>query len=109
MVEFKSGELISLALSERPKAQFEQNELVLTSDSFEGRYTTTDVKRFYFEEVAVGIQLIEASDHLSEGEIYDASGRKVGTYKGTIDATSLPQGIYVVKAKSGASFKVTKK
>lgn len=82
---------------------------MLSSETFEGRYTTTDIKRFYFDEVVVGIKVIEAADNLSEGEIYDANGRKVANYKGTIDSTTLPMGVYVVKTKSGKAFKVTKK
>lgn len=109
IVEFKSGETLALALTDKPKAQFEANDLVLSSETFEGRYTTTDIKRFYFDEVVVGIKVIEAADNLSEGEIYDANGRKVANYKGTIDSTTLPMGVYVVKTKSGKAFKVTKK
>lgn len=109
MVEFKSGEKIALALSEKPKAQFEQNELVLTSDSSENRYTVTDINRFYFEEVAVGIKAIEADNRKSTGVIYDAEGRKVATYNGSIDTTTLPIGAYVVKTESGKAFKVIKK
>lgn len=109
IVEFKGGETMSIALSEKPKAQFDQNDLVLTSDSFEGRYATTDIKRFYFEDVAVGIKVIEAAENCSNGEIYDIEGRKVGSYNGTINSTTLPQGVYVVKTQSGKSFKVTKK
>lgn len=109
VVEFKSGETLALALEDQPKAQFEQNDLVLTSAEFEGRYTTTDVKRFYFDEKETAIKTIEANDNRSNGEIYDIEGRKVGSYNGTIDATTLPQGVYVVKTQSGKSFKVTKK
>lgn len=109
IVEFKSGETVSLALSEKPKAQFEQNDLVLTSEKFEGRYTVTDVKRFYFDEVAEGIKTIEASDRKSTGTIYDGEGRKVGSYNGSIDTTTLPTGAYVVKTESGQVFKVIKK
>lgn len=100
---------MSIALSEKPKAQFDQNDLVLTSDNFEGRYATTDIKRFYFEDIAVGIKVIEAADNRSNGDIYDLEGRKVGSYDGTINSTALPQGVYVVKTQSGKSFKVTKK
>lgn len=109
MVEFKSGEKLALALSEKPKAQFEQNELVLTSEKFENRYTVTDISRFYFEEVALGIKTIEADSRKATGVIYDAEGRKVATYNGTIDATTLPAGAYVVKTESGKAFKVIKK
>lgn len=109
IVEFKSGETLSLALSEKPKAQFEGNDLLLTSEKFEGRYATTDIKRFHFEDQSVGIKVIEAADNVSEGVIYDLDGRKVATYKGTIDSTTLPAGVYVVKTQGGQSFKVTKK
>lgn len=109
IVEFKSGETLSLALSEKPKAQFEGNDLLLTSDNFEGRYTTTDIQRFRFEDVNTGIRVIEAAENASEGVIYDLDGRKVATYKGTIDSTTLPAGVYVVKTQGGQSFKVTKK
>lgn len=109
VVEFKSGETIALALDEQPKAQFEQNDLILTSQNFEGRYATTDVKRFYFDEKETAIKTVEADDDRNSGVIYDTEGRKVGSYKGTIDAATLPQGVYVVKTQSGKSFKVTKK
>lgn len=109
IVEFKSGETLSIALTDKPKAQFEQSEIVLTAESFEGRYTAADIKRFYFDEVALGIKAVEAADTKAEGEIYDINGRKVASYKGNIDATTLPMGVYVVKTQSGKSFKVTKK
>lgn len=109
VVEFNSGETISLALSEKPKAQFEQNDLVITSEKFEGRYTVTDVKRFYFDEVPDGIKAVEADNRKSAGIIYDAEGRKVATYNGSIDTTTLPTGAYVVKTESGKAFKVIKK
>ena len=109
IVEFKTGETLALALSEKPKAQFEQNDLVLTSDNFESRYTVTEINRFYFDEVAVGIKTIEAAKRKSTGIIYDTEGRKVGTYDGTIDTTNLPTGAYVVKTESGKAFKVIKK
>lgn len=108
IVEFRSGETLALALADKPKAQFEQNDLVLSAEGFESRYTTTDVKRFYFDEVALGIKAIESADKQAEGDIYDTNGRKVGSYKGNIDATTLPQGVYVVKTQSGKAFKVTK-
>lgn len=109
IVEFKSGETISLALSDKPKAQFEQTDLVLTSEKFEGRYTTTDVKRFYFEDVDTAIKTVTADDDRNSGEIFDVEGRKVGAFNGSIDTTTLPMGVYVVKTQSGKSFKVTKK
>lgn len=109
IVEFKSGETISLALSEKPKAQFEQTDLVLTSEKFEGRYATTDIKRFYFEDLDTAIKAITADDAKTNGTIYDLEGRKVGTFEGTIDSTTLPQGVYVIKTEGGKSFKVTKK
>lgn len=109
IVEFKSGETISLALSEKPKAQFEQNDLVLTSEKFEGRYATTDIKRFYFEDLDTAIKAITADDAKTSGTIYDLEGRKVATFEGTIDSTTLPQGVYVIKTDGGKSFKVTKK
>lgn len=108
VVEFKSSELLKLALSDKPKAEFKENNLVLTADNFEGSYTTADIKRFYFEDVADGIKAIDA-DKQSAGDIYDLNGRKVASYKGTIDATTLPEGVYVVKTQSGKSFKVVKK
>lgn len=109
IVEFKSGETISLALSEKPKAQFEQNDLVLTSEKFEGRYATTDIKRFYFEDIDTAIKAIAADGAKTNGTIYDLEGRKVATFEGTIDSTTLPQGVYVIKTDGGKSFKVTKK
>lgn len=109
IVEFKSGETISLALSDKPKAQFEQTDLVLTSEKFEGRYTTTDVKRFYFEDVDTAIKTVTADNDRNSGEIFDVEGRKVGAFNGSIDTTTLPMGVYVVKTQSGKSFKVTKK
>ena len=108
VVEFKSSELLKLALSDKPKAEFKENNLVLTADNFEGSYTTADIKRFYFEDIADGIKAIDA-DKQSAGDIYDLNGRKVASYKGTIDATTLPEGVYVVKTQSGKSFKVVKK
>lgn len=108
VVEFKSCELLKLALSDKPKAEFKENNLVLTAENFEGSYTTADIKRFYFEDVADGIKAIDA-DKQSAGDIYDLNGRKVASYKGTIDATTLPEGVYVVKTLSGKSFKVVKK
>lgn len=108
VVEFKSSELLKLALSDKPKAEFKENNLVLTAENFEGSYTTADIKRFYFEDIADGIKAIDA-DKQSAGDIYDLNGRKVASYKGTIDATTLPEGVYVVKTQSGKSFKVVKK
>lgn len=109
VVEFKSGETLALALEDQPKALFEQNNLVLTSANFESRYITTDVKRFYFDEVDTAIKAVEADDNSSNGTIFDIEGRMVGSYKGTIDTTTLPQGVYVVKTQSGKNFKVTMK
>lgn len=99
---------MAIALSEKPKAQFEQNDLILTSENFESRYATTDIRRFFFEDIAVGIKDV-AAERLSEGEIFDTAGRRVASYRGTIDSTTLPEGVYVVKTASGKSFKVTKK
>lgn len=109
VVEFKSGEIVPVALSENPKAQFEGNEVVFTAENFEGRYVVTDVKRFYFDEMKVGIKLVEAADRKSKGVIYDVQGREVGKYEGTVDSTSLPVGTYVVKTEGGNVFKVVKK
>lgn len=108
IVELKNGEKVTIALSEKPKAQFENTDLLLTSEKFEGRYSTTDIKRFYFEDVETGITQI-ADEAKTNGVIYDIEGRKVGTFKGTIDSTSLPVGVYVVKTEGGKTFKVTKK
>lgn len=109
IMEFQNGEKLSIALKDNPKATFEEGDLVLVAENFEGRYATTDIKRFYFDEVAAGIKAIEAADKKSKGAIYDTAGRKVGTYEGNIDSNSLPFGTYVVKTESGKSFKVIKK
>lgn len=108
IVEFKSGETVAIALSAKPKAQFEASDLVLTSEKFEGRYATADIKRFYFDEVDTAIKAIEA-DTKTTGAIYDLEGRKVGSFAGSIDSTTLPTGVYVIKTDGGKSFKVTKK
>ena len=108
VVEFKTSETLTIALSDKPKAQFEGTDLLLTAATFEGRYATADIKRFYFEDIANGINTIDAVEKM-EGSIYDLNGRKVSTFKGTIDSTTLPTGVYVIKTKSGKSFKVTKK
>lgn len=109
VVEFKSGETVALALSEKPKAQFEQNDIVIVSENYEGRYTVTDVKRFYFDEFNTGIKTVEAVDRNSKGVIYDTAGREVGKYEGTINAANLAVGTYVVKTEGGNVFKVVKK
>lgn len=70
---------------------------------------TTDVKRFYFEAIDTAIKTVTEDLEKNSGEIFDLEGRKVANYQGTIDATTLPHGVYVVKTQSGKSFKVTKK
>lgn len=109
VVEFKNGEKLAMALSDRPKAQFDNTDLVLTSARFEGRYATADIQRFYFEDEQVGIKPIRPTDELTEGEVFDTHGRKVSAFKGILDMATLPAGVYVIKTKEGKSFKVTKK
>lgn len=110
IVEFKNGETLALALAEKPKAQFEGTSLQLVSETFEGTYITADIKRFYFDDIEAAIKTITADENsMSRGTIYDINGRKVASYNGTIDSTTLPQGVYVVKTEAGKGFKVTKK
>lgn len=108
ILELKSSEKFSIALSDKPKAQFEGTDLLLTSATFEGRYATADIKRFYFEDVANAIKTIDAAEK-TNGTIYDLNGRMISTFQGTIDSTTLPAGVYIIKTESGKSFKVTKK
>lgn len=108
IVEFKTSEKLTIALSDKPKAQFEGSDLLLTAETFEGRYATADIKRFYFEDIASGIKTIDGEKD-ANGIIYDLNGRMVSTFNGTIDSTTLPTGVYVIKTESGKSFKVTKK
>lgn len=109
VVELKSGETLALALSQKPMAQFEQNDLVLTSEKFEGRYATADIKRFYFDDLDTAVKSIEADNTKTSGIIYDINGREVGKFDGAIDSTTLPLGVYVIKTQGGKTFKVTKK
>lgn len=108
VVEFKTSETLTIALSDKPKAQFEGTDLLLTAATFEGRYATADIKRFYFEDIASAIKTLDAAEK-TNGNIYDLNGRQVSTFKGNIDSTTLPAGVYVIKTESGKSFKVTKK
>lgn len=109
IVEFKSGETLALALEANPKASFADNTLVLTATDFESTYQIADIHRFYFSELPEGVKTLEAADKKSAGVIYDTAGRKVASYAGSINATSLPTGSYIVKTESGHTFKVTKK
>lgn len=109
IIEFHNGETMAIALSHQPKVTFENDDLVLTAEDVESRYTRSDVHRFYFELTVDGIKVIAAADQASSGDVYDLNGRKVGHYDGTLDSTTLPYGVYVVKTTTGKSFKVIKK
>ena len=52
---------------------------------------------------------IADAEKKSAGSIYDTHGRKVADYEGSIDTINLQKGVYVVKTKSGESFKMLKK
>ena len=107
--EFRNGETMSIALCRTPKAVFDKEELVITAEDFEGRYERKSIQRFFFKQDVDGIHAISSADKLSSGDIYDMNGRKVGHFEGSIEASSLPVGVYVVKTASGESFKMLKK
>lgn len=109
IVELNSAENMALALGEKPKVQFDGDDVVITTANFEGAYKRADIVRFYFDEVPTGIKTMEADANRAHGEVYDMGGRKVASYDGTLDTTTLPAGVYVVKTAGGTTCKVTKK
>lgn len=109
VVDFKNGESLSIALSEKPQASFEENSLVLRAENFESTYVVTDVKRFRFEEQADGIATLQAAGQLTSATVFTLDGRQVATCQGCISLSALPAGRYVVKTANGKSFKMVKR
>ncbi len=109
IIEFNNGESLSLALLHTPKVQFENEDVLITAGDFEATYQRSLLHRFYFKMDVDGIHAIADAEKKSAGTIYDTHGRKVADFEGSIDAINLQQGVYVVKTKSGESFKMLKK
>ena len=109
IVELQNGETLSLALKYTPKVQFESEQVLITAGDFEATYERSLLHRFYFKMDIDGIHAIADAEKKSAGSIYDTHGRKVADYEGSIDTINLQKGVYVVKTKSGESFKMLKK
>lgn len=109
IVELNNGETLSLALRHTPKVQFESENVLITAGNFEATYERSLLHRFYFKMDTDGIHAIADAEHKGAGSIYDTHGRKVADFDGAIDTESLPMGVYIVKTKSGKSFKILKK
>ena len=109
IVELQNGETLSLALKYTPKVQFESEQVLITAGDFEATYERSLLHRFYFKKDVDGIHAITDAENICAGTIYDTHGRKVADFNGAIDEATLQQGVYIVKTKSGESFKMMKK
>ena len=131
LVELKDGEVVAFDFAERPKAVFQGETLLVTSDALEVEYDFGDVHQFTFEDeevTGVGKVAESAADIKFAPGTVTITGTKPGcrvlayTLQGiqyasfTADGNGAlefstadwPQGIYILKA-DGISVKFVKR
>ena len=133
VLEKKDGSTIRYVLSDKPVVTFAGTQVQVKSAKAETSYERSDVSRYYFEDVANGIDVVTDDDSslridyssadrltaygLSDAGavgVYDLAGRLapagicVSDNAVTIDLSVLPAGVYVITLPNHPTLKIKK-
>ncbi len=99
VMQTTSGELTFLS-TEQLTMTIEDGQLTAKSTAAGQAFTLSDLDRMYFSTTANSISNATIP-HNAEGEIFTATGARIGKYKNlTTACKTLKKGIYIVKTKS---------
>lgn len=115
VIETRYGDTYTYELADKPWITFDQTDMRITAPNATMSFVRTDITKFYFEDVDLGIVAAKDSQRMSyiggvvsvKGEgvvtLYDTSGRQIMSGKATdgeivtFDLNNRPQGTYIVR------------
>lgn len=118
-IEFNDGKKAVYALAKQPAVTFYGPDFTIKSADAETSYPRADVKNFTFVDYSTtGIGMVGTTAYTyinnvfgcqgHDIEVYDLSGSRIAAGADSVSLTSLPAGVYVVRANNH-SIKVVKK
>lgn len=110
IIHQKNGSNIEVMLKDQPVATYEGTEFVVTTDEATLRFEIVSLEKVTFEDVSTSVEALTIlSTDAGASSVYDLNGKLIKTLPegAQVDASSLPQGTYIVKNKK-YSYKIRK-
>ena len=99
----KNGEVISYSFSEKPKIEYKDGALILTTKKTKVEYPLSSLKNMSFDDKPTSVEQVITQKSVDKIKVYDTNGKLIKTIETSDDGTStisldgLKTGIYIVK------------